>query len=534
MRNPWKALALALFVGSTLAATLVGDKVLAVSSDTRGELRRYTNLLELLHQRAGEEVTWNDLVDASIHGMLRELDPHTNFLPPTAYNRMRERQQASFYGLGILVGIRNAQLTVITPIEGTPASRMGLRAGDVIHQIEGEPTGPMTLDEAVGKLKGPKGTTVAITILRPGLTTPLEMTVTRAEIPQNTVRYVSMLDDKTGYFRITDFSRGTGREVEEALASLREQGMQRLVLDLRNNGGGLLDQAIEVAKQFVPKGGTIVETRGRLRDSSQQYRSSGRREGLDLPLVVLVNSGSASAAEILAGAIQDHDLGVVVGTPTWGKGLVQTVYTLPGDAALALTTARYYTPSGRLIQRDYSSWYDYYSRGDRADDSGHYGRTDETPGETFQTDLGRPVRGGGGITPDTIVEPEEIPEITQRLAIRNAFFNFAVEKAESLAIADESWTPDAATLESFSKWAAAAEAAKPEDLAEALADATTRRELEIRIRAELFNHRFGNEAWYRVLAGADNQIQEGLAHFPDAVALLEQRNAAKSKVAALR
>lgn len=533
MRNPWRTVALLLFVGSTVASALVGDRLLAVTDNSRRDLRRYTNLLELLHQQAGEEVTWSDLVDSSIHGMLRELDPHTNFLPPAAYERMRDRQQASFYGLGILVGIRNAQLTVITPIEGTPASRMGLRAGDVISAIEGEPTGEMTLDDAVGKLKGPKGTEVNISIQRPGLTTPLELKVTRAEIPQNTVRYVSMLDETTGYFRLTDFARGSGREVEEALASLREQGMKRLVLDLRNNGGGLLDQAIEVAKQFVPKGGTIVETRGRVRDASQQYRSAGRREGLDLPLVVLVNSGSASAAEILAGAIQDHDLGLVVGTPTWGKGLVQTVYTLPGDAALALTTARYYTPSGRLIQRDYTSWYDYYSRGDRADETGHYGRA-EVPGESFQTDLGRTVLGGGGITPDTVVEPDEIPEIAQVLASRNAFFNFAVEKTDTIEIPDEKWTPNATLLQDFAAWAVAEEVAKREDLDAALLDEDSRAELAIRIRAELFNRRFGNEAWYRVLAEADNQIRSALEHFPAAQALLGQRAEAARRIAEAR
>lgn len=534
MRKPWRTVAIVLFTATTLVGSLFGDRVLALSDDSRQDLRRYTNLLEVLHERSAEDVTWEELVEASIHGMLRELDPHTNYLPPSAYDRMRERQQASFYGLGILVGIRNSQLTVITPIEGTPASRLGLRAGDVISEIEGEPTGPMALDDAVGKLKGPKGTDVHITVVRPGLSTPMALTVTRAEIPQNTVRYASMLDATTGYFRLTDFARGSGREVEETLADLRSQGMQRLVLDLRNNGGGLLDQAIEVAKQFVPKGGSIVETRGRVRDSSQQFRSAGRREGLDMPIVVLVNSGSASAAEILAGAIQDHDLGIVVGTPTWGKGLVQTVYNLPGDAALALTTARYYTPAGRLIQRDYSSWYDYYSRGDRADDTGHYGRN-ETPGESFKTDLGRTVYGGGGITPDTIVEPEEIPEIAQRLTGNNAFFNFAVEKGDGITMANESWTPDAATLTAFGDWAVAAELTTRETFDAAVADPVAREELAIRIRAELFNRHFGNEAWYRVLANADNQIEAGLDHFDEAAELLARRRAADAgKVAEAR
>ncbi|HSL81343.1 MAG TPA: S41 family peptidase, partial [Thermoanaerobaculia bacterium] len=435
MRKPWRIAAVAAFCVTVLAGTLVGERVLALNEETRESLKAYTELVTLAHEQYGTEVEYKDLVFASIEGMLRTLDPHTSFLPPTAYRRMREKQQESFYGLGILVGARNGRLTVITPIEGTPASRLGIQAGDVIDTIEGEPTETMSVDEAVEKLKGPKGTEVDITIVRRGMEEPLPLTVTRAEIPQTTVRHAYMLTPDTGYVWVTDFSRGTGAEVGQAIQRLRAQGMKRLLFDLRNNGGGLLDQAIDVADYFLEDGALIVETRGRTRDSFAEYGDTGSHRALDLPVVVLVNQGTASAAEIVSGAIQDHDVGLIVGTPTWGKGLVQTVYNLPYGAGLALTTARYYTPSGRLIQRDYTSFYDYYTYVPELSDE----VIQDTPGEgggpaaprsgepVYYTDLGRKVYGGGGITPDLVVEAGDLSPYSQFLISRNAHFDFAVD-----------------------------------------------------------------------------------------------------------
>ena len=372
MKQPWRNLALLLFAAAVVVGGLAGGNLLAIlDAGEMAHVRVYTELVEAAHANyAVDDVTYRDLVYASIGGMLRNLDPHTSFLPPVAYDSMRERQQSSFYGLGIYVGTRNNRLTVISPIEGTPGYEKGIRAGDIIHLINGEPTEEMNPNEAIRKLKGPKGTDVTVTLLRPGLDEPLEVTVTRAEIPQETVRHAHMLTPETGFLWITDFSRSTGGEVARALAELREQGMRRLILDLRFNGGGLLDQAIAVSDQFVPPGTTIVQTRGRIDSSHQSYRSTGRHEPLGLPIVVLVNGSSASASEIVSGAIQDHDVGLVVGESTWGKGLVQTVYELSYGAGLALTTARYYTPAGRLIQRDYSSYWDYYTGYDANGDNG--------------------------------------------------------------------------------------------------------------------------------------------------------------------
>jgi carboxyl-terminal processing protease len=532
MRRPWRIAAVTVFLLTVVTGAMVGDRVLALSDTARQSLRQYTELVQTAQQSYAGEVSYRDVIYASIQGMLRKLDPHTSFLAPEDYQRMRDRQQSSFFGLGILVGMRNGQLTVIAPLEGTPASRMGIRAGDIITTIEGEPTDTMELDDAVQRLKGPKDTQVTITIAREGVSTPLEMTVTRAEIPLTTVRYVHMIEPGTGYLRITEFSRSTGKEVAEAVAELRSQGMKRLLLDLRNNGGGLLDQAIAVADQFVPEGTLIVETRGRVRDSFQKYFAEGDHAPLDLPLVVLVNGGSASAAEILAGAIQDHDVGLILGTPTWGKGLVQTVYGLSYGSAMALTTAKYYTPAGRLIQRDYTSVYDYYARGDAH--GGALPELEEAPDSpppiaprgdepVFYTDLGRKVYGGGGITPDQLVQPEETHELLQFLAARNAFFQFGVHYAGGREIEDPSWRPGPEVLTEFQTWLVEQGMGTAEEIRDAFAEERTRRDAQNRIRAEIFNSAFGNDAWYSVLTEEDRQIRTALAKFEEARELLVSR-----------
>lgn len=522
MRNTWRLAAALLFLIAILVGAFAGESLLALNEQTRDRLRLYTELLEKSSELYGVEVEYKDLVYSSIRGMLRGLDPHTNFLSPDAYTSMRDRQQGSFYGLGILVGVRGGKLTVITPIPGSPAHRLGMRAGDVIGRIEGEPTETMALDEAVGKLKGPKDTQVQISIVRRGLDNPLELTVTRAEVTQDTVSYEYMLTPETGYLMIRDFSRSTGREVAEALKSLKEQGMERLILDLRNNGGGLLDQAIEVADQFVPGESKIVETRGRLRTSHSTYFSSGKYEELGLPVVVLVNGGTASAAEILSGAIQDHDVGLVVGDDTWGKGLVQTVFSLPYGAAVALTTAKYYTPSGRLIQRDYSSYWDYYA------DYGAEETEEREEEEVYETDLGRKVYGGGGITPDVSSQPELLPVFLQFLRSRAAFLNFAVDYLAKNPVTSRDWEPGAEVTSAFKTWLKRESLGSDEDIEEALSDPEAERHALVQIHYEIFNAAFGVTDGHRVLARNDIQIKRAFESFPEAKELLETRGAVQS------
>jgi carboxyl-terminal processing protease len=525
VRRSWRPLAIGVFVVSLLFGGVAGNRLLALGDEARDGLRLYTALVEAARANYGAEVRYRDLVFASVQGVVRTLDPHTSFLAPEAYANMRERQQSSFYGLGILVGMRNNLLTVISPIEGTPAARQGIRAGDVINTIEDQPTDTLTLDEAVQRLKGPKGTQVRITIVRRGLDEPLALTITRAEIPQTTVRYSYLITPDTGYMLISDFGRGTGDEVARALADLRRRGMRRLLLDLRNNGGGLLDQAIEVADQFVPKGSKIVETRGRTRDSFQAYEAGGEHPDLGIPVVVVVNGGTASAAEILAGAIQDHDVGIIVGAPTWGKGLVQTVYGLSYGAGLALTTAKYYTPSGRLIQRDYSEFFDYFYNQAEPEAGGATApeRGLRPAGPEFRTDLGRKVYGGGGITPDHVVQPEELPPFLQYLLAHNAFFDFAVETNNREPVRDRSWEPDAELAGRFQAWLRQESLGTEEEIGKAFADPRSR-ELALRqVHAELFNSAFGLEAGHQVLARDDRALQAALGEFDRAAALLAAR-----------
>ncbi|MEE8522902.1 MAG: S41 family peptidase, partial [Thermoanaerobaculia bacterium] len=328
--------------------------------------------------------------------------------------------------------------------------------------------------------------------------------------------------DATGYIRLTDFTRSTTREMRQALDKIKGEGMERLILDLRSNGGGLLDQTVTVSGFFVPDESRIVETRGRVANSDQTFFADGNHEMLDVPLVVLVNRGTASAAEILAGAIQDHDVGIVAGTPTWGKGLVQTVYNLSYRTGIALTTAKYYTPSGRLIQRDYSSYYDYYTN---FDDGG-----DGTPPEVsintpeFKTDLGRKVYGGGGITPDVLVELPNGPMTLQPLFIHNAFFNFAVDYHDNHDVASREWSPEEEILDEFRQWLIAEDVVSEEDLEEIFSDPQAESFTLRQIHSDIFTVAFGPEAAHQVLALGDTQIKAALELFDQAAELLTERH----------
>ncbi len=524
MKRSFRITAVVMFTLALALGGILGDRVLALTDEARDNLRVYTELINAAHDHYGAQVSYRDLVFASVQGMLRTLDPHTSFLPPDAYTGMREKQQTSFYGLGILVGLRDGQLTVISPLEGAPAARQGIQAGDVISTIEGEATETLSLDEAVQKLKGPKGTQVKLTIVRRGLDKPLALAVPRAEIPQTTVRSAYMLDRDTGYILLSEFARGTGREVADAVEKLKGQGMKRLVFDLRNNGGGLLDQAIDVSDQFLPAGSMIVQTRGRTRDSVQEYRADGKYAELNLPVVVLVNEGTASAAEIVSGALQDHDMALVAGVPSWGKGLVQTVYNLSYGSGLALTTAKYYTPSGRLIQRDYTSYFDYYT---------HAGAGPPKPGaahvQIYQTDLGRKVYGGGGITPDVNVEDDKPSTFEQFLLARNAFFNFGIDYKAHHQVSSPDWKPGDDALDELRAYLTKEKIATQEEVQEAFTKPDVREFALLQMRAEVVSDAFGQEARSRVITGADKQVKAAMGLFPRAAQMLAQRHEMKDE-----
>jgi carboxyl-terminal processing protease len=341
---------------------------------------------------------------------------------------------------------------------------------------------------------------------------PIPLTITRAAIPTNSISNVLMLQSGVGYIRIKDFTSTTVRELDEAIEKLEGQGMQKLVLDLRMNPGGLLDAAVGVSDHFLEKGQMIVYTKGRTADSMQEYTAPGKHEKFDLPLVVLVNRGSASASEIVAGAIQDHDRGMVVGETTWGKGLVQSVYTLQYGAGLALTTSKYYTPAGRNIQRDYSSVYDYYM----ADETENGPEVPLAQREQFKTSTGRIVYGGGGITPDVIVKQPGLSRTTQLLEVRSAIFNYAVEYAakHSDLTKDVAITP--AIIEEFVRHAVAAEIATEADIRDALTKPEDRKYIERALKAEIVAAKYGFDASYPYRLQGDAQVEKALQVFPEA------------------
>jgi carboxyl-terminal processing protease len=411
---------------TTLLGGVFGPRLLAVSDATNPMMKEYSDVLATARAWYADDLGTEKLVYSSISGMLDTLDPHSNFLEPEEYGVMQEKQRGSFYGLGIIISKRNGRVTVITPVEGSPAQRLGIRAGDIIDLVECQPIDDLPIDAVVKKLKGPKGTTVKITIVRPGLGEPLQMTVTRAEIPTNSVSFAFMIEPEVGYIRLKDFTHTSAPEVAEAWAKLEKQGMKKLVFDLRANPGGLLDQAIAVSDFFLRKGEKVVITRGRQANSEQVFTAPGRNPKPRIPVVVLINKGSASAAEIVAGAVQDQDRGIVAGTTSWGKGLVQSVYTLSDSAGLALTTAKYYTPSGRCIQRDYKEFIEYIAPDDEEESEGD-APADPARKEVFRTAGGRTVYGGGGITPDVVVKSGKLSRWMATLYARGVFFEWAVQ-----------------------------------------------------------------------------------------------------------
>lgn len=515
---------------ATIAGGVYGEKLLGstIQDDFHKRLKEYTDLVHAAAEWSAEDVGTEKLVYSSVEGMLRTLDPHTSFLEPRDYSEMQERQKGTFYGLGILVTRRNDRVTVITPLEGTPAARLGIRAGDIISEVEGASTDDMQLDEVVKMLKGPKGTTVHIKIIRVGIEEPIPLSIVRAAIPTNSISNVLMVRPEVGYIRIKDFTYTTVRELDEAVEKLQKEGMKKLVLDLRQNPGGLLDAAVGVTDHFIDKGDMIVYTKGRTPDSVQELLAPGKHDRLDIPLVVLINHGSASASEIVAGAIQDHDRGLVVGETSWGKGLVQSVYTLQYGAGLALTTSKYYTPSGRNIQRDYSSFYDYYV----ADEGGPVEEVPKSQKEVFHTDTGRVVYGGGGITPDVVVKPRELLRVTQLLEVRSAIFNYAVEYVAKHPDVTKEIAVTPAMIEEFSRYAVEKEIASADEIRKAMASAVDRDYINRSIKAELVAAKYGYDASYPYRLEGDDQVAKALELFPEATKLSARAEQVRSQLMA--
>ena len=397
--RPVSAVVFAVVV-SALVGGLFGPGVLATDDKIPDHYKAFTAALSAIESRYVDKPAPERLVYGAIRGMLGTLDPHSSFFDPKEYAQMRERQEGRYYGLGITIASIDSFITAQRVFEGSPAYKKGVRGGDVVVKIGGEDAKGLSVEQAMRKLRGPKGTVVQLDVRRRGYAQPIPIEVARDEVTIPTVRAYFMIDATTGYIRHTEWGENTDRDIRRALRDLQSKGMKRLLYDIRTNPGGPLDQAIKVTNEFLPRGRMIVYTRGRIPNSDQDYRATEDSAFTDIPMVVIANRDSASASEIFTGALQDHDRAYIVGETTFGKALVQSVYRISGGAGLALTTAHYYTPSGRLIQRPWDETFDeYLSYRQREQDVNRA----HNPSDLKHTDAGRVVYGGGGIEPDKFV-----------------------------------------------------------------------------------------------------------------------------------
>ena len=400
-------------LGGLFGPTLRAHASSSSDSQLQDSVKSFTRLLSVVQRNYADPVDTDKVIyDGAIPGMLHVLDPHSNFFDPKQYALFKEEQQGKYYGVGMTISQRENQTVVLAPFVGSPAYKAGIRPGDIVLRVEGKSCDGLTGTEVADMLKGPKGTVVHISLGREGWDKPIEVTVTRDEISRPAVEFFTMLKPGIGYVRLVSFSETTDSDVADALKQLDYPKLDGLVFDIRNNGGGLLSQAVGLADMFLDKNEIVVSHRGRSSPERRYYAVRGN-QGIGVPLVVLINGQSASASEIVAGAIQDHDRGLVVGENSFGKGLVQTQLPLSEDTALLLTTARYYTPSGRLIQRDYKnvSLYDY-----------HYNPQRPKQPEVKLTDSGRQVFGQGGITPDDFVAAPKQDDFQLSLYRRGVFY----------------------------------------------------------------------------------------------------------------
>ena len=415
----------ALFVGVAIIALLIVGLVYALAGNLYTSLEEFAQVASVVGSHYMEEIDSEDLIRAGIKGMLETLDPYSEYLDPKSHQALLEDTHGQFEGLGIEITIKDGWLTVISPLEDTPAERMGIQAGDRIIEIEGHSTEGITAEDAVAKLRGKKGTVVNVAIKREGIREPMGYTIERDVISLRAVPYFGVAPGGIGYVRLNRFSEISSDELKEAVSDLLREDIKGLILDLRGNPGGLLTEAVAVAGVFLEPKRLVVETRGKANSQNREFRSSGKPLYPDLPLAVLVDGGSASGSEIVAGAIQDWDRGVIIGDTTFGKGLVQNVIRLKDGAGLKLSTAKYLIPSGRSIQKPenlpgaVSALETDVEEEAVAPDSGSAKRK-------FFTKAGRVVYGDNGIAPDLVVSHQRLSPLEYNLLAKLSFFDFAV------------------------------------------------------------------------------------------------------------
>jgi carboxyl-terminal processing protease len=414
-----------LFALVAITGLLIGGLVYALTDNLYTNLEEFNQVASVISSHYMEDVDSEDLIKAGITGMMEVLDPYSEYLDPKRHSALLEDTHGQFEGLGIEIAIKDGWLTVISPLEDTPAERMGIQAGDRIIEIEGVSTEGITLEEAVAKLRGKKGTVVNITVQREGFKEPMEYAIERDIISIRAVPFYGVAGEGIGYVRLNRFSDISADELREAVSDLLREDIKGLILDLRGNPGGLLSQAVAVASVFLEPDQLVVETKGKVKTQSRKFYSLGDPLYTDLPLAVLVDEGSASGSEIVAGAIQDWDRGVIIGDTTFGKGLVQNVIQLEDGAGLKLTTAKYLMPSGRSIQKPEKLDGSLVSFNRSPDKEGEQSDSAEIRQKYF-TKGGRVVYGDGGIVPDLVAPYQQLSPLEYNLLAKLAFFDFAI------------------------------------------------------------------------------------------------------------
>ncbi len=490
------------------------------------KLKTLTQIIRLVNDNYVQDVEMEEILNGAIVGLLDKLDPHSTYITEDQFEAIQEQFDAEFEGIGIEFNIMDGYITVISPIPETPSSEAGLQSGDKIVRINNESAYKITQKDVFEKLRGPKGSQVEVTIRRSG-TDDFRVILTRAKIPIHSVLASFMINDEVGYIKVNRFARTTAEEIATSLYELEQEGMKEVMLDLRNNGGGIMDQAIQIVDMFVNSRDTILFTKGRIANSNDVYYARTSQKDKDYPVVVLINRGSASASEIVSGAFQDLDRGIVVGETSFGKGLVQRQYPLNDGSAARITIARYYTPSGRLIQRAYDDGVeDYYSN--LADDDREASDSTLAERPIFKTKQGRDVFGGGGITPDYHVKLDiEFSEGTRNLLTHQdrLIFNYADELKSDVTDSYRDFNKfqldfslGKSKRKIFFKWLKEKELEF--DIDELLENWTT---IENRIKAQLASAIWGKSSMYMVLLENDKIAQEALNHFGDAKKLISQK-----------
>jgi carboxyl-terminal processing protease len=505
-----------------VAGSMINQRVAAQSasdeSTLRDSLHNFTNVYSLVEQNYADKMTQDKtdkaIYDGAIPGMLHVLDPHSNFYDPKAYAQMREDQHGKYYGVGMTIQPQpdptakgGTKIVVLYPFEGTPSYRAGIRPGDVIMSVDGKSTEGMDSAGVASMLKGPRNTHVLVTMNREGAAKPLVFDLVRDEVSRPSVDLAFLIKPGVGYMHVTNFMETTSREVGDALEKFGD--INGLVLDLRGNPGGLLTEAVNMSDKFLQKGQIVVSQRGRA-FPDQVYRAA-RGSDTKYPIVVLVNRNTASAAEIVSGALQDHDRALIVGETTFGKGLVQTVFQITENTGLALTTYHYYTPSGRLIQRNYNnvSLYDYYYVRDAATQP-----KDKSNLEVKLTDSGRTVYGGGGITPDEPIDNLKSNRFQDSLLQHYAFFNFSKHYLATHNSVGKDFVVDDAVMQEFRTFLKAQNIEYTDQDIAGVQDW-----LKESIKSELFTSQFGQLEGLKVRAEWDPQIAKAVTFLPEAQTL---------------